>query len=107
MIDFNVTEIGKARGFTLDMMGFIPLFLSEYDPRDTKAQLNANYAHGGGWRKFEGFKLLENESIQYPGDPPHPCLAKAFLRGEEIRYYDYSWVMVVAADGSWEISRMD
>lgn len=92
---------------TPEMLGFIPKFLNENDPRPAREQFNENYAHGGGWSPFEGFTMLPNGDLEYPGDPVYSLLAEAHLRDEKIRFYDYSWVAIVQPDGSFEISRMD
>lgn len=83
------------------------MFLSEHDPRPAAEQIDDNYAHGGGWSPFKGFTVLEDGSIQYPGDPAHPILAETRLRDEIIRFYDSSWLMIMQPDGSYEISRID
>jgi hypothetical protein len=92
---------------TVDMLGIIPSFISVMDPRPLTQQLDDAYAHGGGWRPFEGFTMAPDGSIKYPGDPAHKPLAKAQVRDETLYYYDYSWVSVVQADGSYEVCRMD
>ncbi len=92
---------------TLEHLGFIPEMLSEEDPRPVREQLDENYAHGGGWDPFKGFKMREDNSIKYPGDPAHPPLARARLREETIYFYESAWVAIVQPDGSFEISRMD
>lgn len=93
----------------INAVGMIPAFLNEDDPRSAVEQLHYNYAHGGGWRKFDGFLLNGSPypSIQYPGDPALPPLAFATLRNETIIVYPYAWVMVLQPDGSHEIARMD
>lgn len=99
-------------------VGMIPMFLSESDPRPAREQFNERYAHGGGWRSFNGFELspgptpalLDGDNIpniKYPGDPIMPPLAYAMLRDEMIVIYQYAWVMILQPDGSYEISRMD
>lgn len=92
---------------TPEMLGFIPMFLNENDPRGAREQINANYAHGGGWQPFYGFKMLPDTSLKYPGDPPVRLLAQTKLRDEVIRYYEHSWLVVIQPDGSWEASRCD
>jgi hypothetical protein len=92
---------------TTAMLGYIPTFLSESDPRSAREQLNANYAHGGGYDPFPGFKMLPDLNLQYPGDPPTRLLAFAELRDERILMYEHSWVAIVQKDGSWVVSRMD
>lgn len=90
-----------------DMLGFIPDFLSEEDPRPAREQFDQNYAHGGGWKHFEGFKMLPNGNLKYPGDPPVALLLETKLRDEIIRFYDCSWVTITQPDGSFEVCRMD
>lgn len=91
-------------------LGLIPAFLSEHDPRPAVEQLHTNYAHGGGWRKFEGFLLVEeNEhyALSYPGDPLMHEVGRAQLRDETVVVFEYSWVAVIQSDGTYEIARMD
>ena len=89
-----------------EMLGYLPDMLSEDDPRSAREQLDANYRHGGGWSPFKGFTMTPT-GLKYPGDPPQRLLAETTLRDETIRFYDCSWVAVVAPDGSYEIARMD
>ena len=90
-----------------DMLGFIPDFLDDRDPRPAREQIDANYQHGGGWDPFTGFNLLPNGYIKYPDDPPLPPLMRTHLRDETITFYDCSWVMITQPDGTWEIARLD
>lgn len=91
-----------------DYLGFIPLFLDEYNPAPAKEQFNHNYAHGGGWSPINGFTFdPETLTITYPGDPPHEAVAKAKLRDETIIVYPFAWVLILQPDGSYEVSRMD
>ena len=91
---------------TVEMLGFLPSFLSEDDPRPAREQFDERYKFGGGWDPFPGFKLTEN-GLEYPEDPPQKLLAETRLRDEIIRLYDCSWVAIIQPDGSYEISRMD
>lgn len=88
------------------MLGRIPQFFSEADTRSVREQIAENYAHGGGWRPFAGFKMLSN-GIKYPGDPLMRLLFEAQLRNETIRLYESAWLAIVQSDGSFEISRVD
>jgi hypothetical protein len=92
---------------TFDTLGFLPGMLDTNDPRPAREQFDANYAHGGGWRAFNGFIMLPNGDLKYPGDPPTRLLAKTKLRDETIHFYDFSWVAIIQPDGTFEISRMD
>lgn len=94
----------------LDMVGLIPMFLDEDDPRPAREQLNENYAHGGGWRPIKGFTLNKDVGmgIQYPGDPVLMPVAVMRLRTEEIWVYRHSIVLIFdAATGKYEVARMD
>ena len=90
-----------------DHVGMIPAMLFENNPAKATQQLNDGYPQGGGWRPFEGFELLPNDAIVYPGDPPLKPIAEMKLRDERILVYECSWVAVVQPDRSFEICRMD
>lgn len=92
---------------TDEMIGFLPLFFSERDPRPAKEQAHANYGHGGGWDPMPGFTMLNDGRLKYPGDPPLPMIAEAHLRDEIIRLYDCAWVAIIQPDKSFEVCRMD
>lgn len=89
----------------LDMMGFIPSFISEEDPRPVKEQIAERYV--SGWHPMPGFKMLPNGNLQYPGDPPVALLFEAKLREEVLRFYNSAWFAIVQPDGSFEASRLD
>jgi hypothetical protein len=91
------------------MLGYIPQFFSEADPRPAKEQINTAYAHGGGWRPTsvaKQFKRVPN-GIKYPGDPVYYEIARAKLRDETIILYEHAWLMIEQKDGSWEMARVD
>ena len=90
-----------------DIVGFIPGWLDEEDPRSASVQLDTHYQHGGGWRPFKGHRLEDDYSIKYPGDPAHPPLAGMCLREELIFVYESGWVAIVQPDKSFEVCRMD
>jgi hypothetical protein len=94
-----------------DMLGFVPDFFSNADPAPAKEQLNQKYQHGGGFRPFHGFQMIEN-GLLYPGDPIMPLLAQTVLhpdtdKAEVIRLYLSSWLAIVQLDGTYEICRVD
>jgi hypothetical protein len=89
------------------MLGYIPDFLTVDSPLSAVEQLHRNYQHGGGWKKFDGFALLANGNLKYPGDPETRLLAEAYTNSELVRIYEHSWVAVVQIDGSFEVARMD
>ena len=100
-----------AEGLTVsqvsDLIGLIPAFFEEDDPRPATAQINDRYAHGGGWHPISGWKLLNDGSILYEGDPPLSPVAWTHLRDETIIIYRYAWVAIIATDGSFEVARCD
>lgn len=92
------------------MLGIIPEWLSEQDPRPAREQLHSAYGHGGGWRPFEGFTMASKEDLYwllYPGDPPTRSLAYCMLRNEIVIVYEHAWVAIRQKDGSFEVCRMD
>lgn len=91
-----------------DLLGFIPMFLDENDPRSAREQFQHSYAHGGGWEPFEGFRYnSETKTITYPGDMPLKAIASTRLREETILVFPHAWVLVEQLNGAYEISRMD
>lgn len=91
---------------TPEMLGFIPSFLDENDPRPAAEQFDSNYI--SGWRPFQGFKLnMATLELEYPNDPPTVPLAYAEFRNELIVVYQHAWVAIIQWDKSFEVSRMD
>jgi hypothetical protein len=106
MLEFQST--GRGHWPLGAVVGAIPMFLSELDPRPAREQLHTAYAHGGGWAPMEGWVFdPETHSIKYPGDSKLWPLAEATLRDERIFVYESAWVVILAPDGGFEISRMD
>lgn len=90
-----------------NILGYLPYWLSEADPRPARDQLNEHYQHGGGWNPFTGHTLRNDNSIKYPGDPVLPPRCTARLREETICVYDHAWVAIIQPDRSFEVCRMD
>ena len=93
-------------------LGLIPDFISGYVNKSARDQLHAAYAHGGGWRPFEGFALnrpalISNWNLTYPGDRPMKLLGYTNLGHEFVLVFEYSWVCIMALGGDYEIARMD
>jgi hypothetical protein len=100
--------VQRHRSFRPEMLGIVPSFLDEADPRDAKTQLDAGYHYGGFWMGADqGVRLGDDDAMLYPDDPPQPVLAEARLRDERILFYPGEFVGVVAADGSFAVQRMD
>lgn len=95
------------------VVGLIPDFFSELDPRPAREQAADNYAHGGGWRPMKGWVLtwsrgdIGKAKAHYPGDPPMREISRGMLRDEMIIVFECSWVAIIQPSGSFEISRMD
>ena len=108
VIEFNgLLWVPVHPGVTFGHLGYIPSFLNLANPEPAAKQIDANYRHGGGWTSFKGFKLLEDGSLQYPGDPPTRILYKTALRNETIHFYQHQWLRITQPDGSWEVCRLD
>lgn len=91
----------------MDHLGLIPSFLSETDPRPAAEQINTNYGFAGGWNPQPKFKLLNDGSLEYPGDPVLHPLFESRLRDEHIFVYEYGYTAIVQKDGSFEVCRLD
>lgn len=89
-----------------DDWGFIPTFLDLDDPRPAAEQFQSHYI--GGWNPFEGFTFdIDSGVISYPEDPPMKVRSCIQFRDELILLFDFSWVLIMQPDLSWQISRMD
>jgi hypothetical protein len=49
----------------------------------------------------------KEKTITYPEDPAYYPMAIAKFRDQEIIMYLHAWVLILNADGSFEVSRMD
>jgi hypothetical protein len=93
---------------THEMLGFLPKFLDNADPRPAKEQFQERYAHGGGWDPTSLRFTVTPQGLRYPGDPVMHLVAEGVLHGKEtIRIYDCAWVSITQEDGTYEICRMD
>jgi hypothetical protein len=69
MLRFQGTAYAGQVGYPVpEGLGYLPSFLSESDPRPAAAQIDENYAHGGGFSPFSGF-IMVGDNIVYPGSP--------------------------------------
>lgn len=100
------TKIGSPYALE-DIVGFIPEFLDEADPRPAAIQIDTAYGHGGGWRPSSKFTLNEDNSIQYPGDPVLEPWAIAEFRGDLIVVYESGYTAIIKPDRSFEVARLD
>lgn len=97
---------------TPEHLGFIPSFLDDADERPLAEQIDAHYAHGGGWRSHPHLERWsfdeETLALRYAGDDdPYQPIAACTLRGEVLLLYPSSWVLILQPDGKFDISRID
>lgn len=89
-----------------DVLGFIPSFIDENDPRPAKEQINEKYV--SGWNKFDGFELdFGRMQLRYPGDPPMNVRAMCLFRHETLVLFDHAWFVIIQPDATWEAARLD
>lgn len=89
----------------IDLLGFIPSFLYEDDPRPAREQIAERYI--AGWQPFPGFTFSEDLNLFYEGDPPLDPIAYTKLHEEVILVYHYAWVAIVQPDATFEVARLD
>lgn len=89
----------------INMLGYVPGFIQDNDPRSAIEQINDRYI--SGWHSLKGFHMKENMYLTFPGDPPVMPLYSKKFRNETIIFYQHAWCAVVKEDGSFEVSRLD
>jgi hypothetical protein len=92
---------------TLDMLGLIPLWLNENDPRGLVEQMDSGYGMGGFKYPITGFKEVREKCLKYPGDPVLKPLASLKLRDETLVFYDCAICAVFQKDGSFVAAKFD
>lgn len=96
---------------TPEMLGYVPTFFDEEDPRRAAEQIRDRYI--GGWAPLSGFVMLPDGTLLYgdqtaeDADPPLQPLASADFRHERLVFYPHAWLAIVQPDGSYEVSRVD
>lgn len=88
-----------------DIVGIIPSFLNEDDPRPAREQFNSAYI--SGWSPVPGFRMGPDYGLRYPDDPVMMPKAMMKLRKEIILVYESGWVAIIQPDKSWEVARLD
>jgi hypothetical protein len=100
-----MTYIALDSRFHPDQLGFLPGYISDDDPRSAREQLDAHQP--GGWMPMQDWQLTNRLGIVFPGDPPLRPLAFTRLRDEMIVFYQHAQVMILRADGTFEVARCD
>ena len=96
---------------TPEMLGYVPDFLNENDPRPAREQFNAHQP--GGWHPLAGFRFRnDGKEMVYggataPDNPARVLIAETKLRDETIRFYNGAWVAIIQPDGSFEVACLD
>ena len=96
--------------FSLDHLGALPYFFDDKDPRPASAQLDANYAHGGGfspWGKDNWKFNPDTKVLKWPGDTAMRPLACAQLREETLIFYQHAILLILQPNGSFLVTRVD
>lgn len=104
----KIRILHKDEGHVRYMLGQVPHWLIETDPRPAREQLNERYRFGG-WQPLSGCKLLDAATgvYKYPGDPPQKPIAVIEFRDEKIFAYPSEFWGILRADGAFEVARMD
>jgi hypothetical protein len=95
------------------MLGYLPGFLDDRNPKPAREQIDDAYQSMGGWQPFPGLTLLPNGHLKYPGDPDMIPIAETTLheggpgKKETVRLYVHDWVLILQEDGTYEIARVD
>ena len=75
------------------LVGFLPGIFLTTDSRSAADQLNARYAHGGGYSPMNKFKLAYSFDVgqallEYPGGPTLQEVSRCKLHDEELILFD-------------------
>lgn len=111
MIQFKLLGPAVKHDY-FDVLGYVPNFFDESDPRPAREQIHENYTHGGGWFPSKiAWKMtdygLESPYEEPPGFKVLPLLAKAQLRDETLLFYLGAWLVILQKDGTFEVGRVD
>jgi len=97
-----------------EMLGMLPMIISEYDGRPAAEQIEERYAHGGGYSPYgKGKWALSGEStllearLEYQGDRPLREIARIRLKTETVIVFEYAFVAILGDDEELNVTRMD
>lgn len=103
----NLTKYPDDRVF--EALGYLPVIVTA-DGGKIKDQINAKYAHGGGYSPFGEGKWKfdpQNKTLKYPGDSPLRGIAELQVGDELLIFFDHAICCVAQSDGSFDVVRMD
>lgn len=97
-----------------EMLGMLPMILSEHDRRPAAVQIEERYQHGGGyaphgkgkWRLSDQDTLLDAQ-LYYPGDRPLREIARLRLETETVFVFEHAFVAILGDDEELNVTRMD
>jgi hypothetical protein len=88
-------------------LGRIPILLDPTSPDAAWLQLRDNYERG--WNPEPpsvGWIFTRDQYLVYPGLPPCPPSAMAYLRDEQILVYAGGWLVIVQPNGEFSVGRV-
>lgn len=87
------------------MLGIIPMLLSEYDLAPAWEQLRESL---GRWNPEPPglWTLAEDNALIHTGLPPVMPVATAMLRSERILIYPADWLVIVQPSGEYTVARL-
>lgn len=99
-------------------LGFLPMILLPESRMPVMAQLNARYAHGGGYMPLPNedeftVNIDRNDpgasQLQYPGDPVFKPWGWCWFpfTSELVVVFDAALTVILQEDGSYNIVRLD
>lgn len=94
-------------------LGYLPEIIRADDPRPLREQIADRYAHGGGYHELSGFGLTDGDTgsgkakLHYPGDPDLNEVGRLQVNDELFIVFDYAFVALVDASGTFTVMRMD
>lgn len=105
ILDWNLNNAYGNEALTY--LGPIPEYLSPDDNRPAYEQLEERSICGWHPEPPEnGWMLLADDYVVYPGLRAMPPVAMAWLRDEKILVYPAGWICVVQRNGEFSIARM-
>lgn len=106
MLDPNGEYDEDQYDMLVDSCGYIPEWFAIESNNggilSPKEVIETYYPHGGGWRPFGNWKIHEDDSIEYPGDPiMHPIMSFEFSKSI-VFIYNYGITRI-----GTEVARLD
>jgi len=97
----------------IEALGMIPAWIDPNQEDPLWYQVHENYAHGGGWRDYDGFTVERGSGgrryvLSHAGDPDMREIARLQTASEVLVMFPYSWVLWQNLDdGETKIARID